>query len=122
MSKKSEYLKQYRADTHGKTKRVSVSLSLAEFKTLKKMADVEKKKPTALLKELAFSSLDHRANYPLDVSADLGDLVHILRGVGNNINQIARHANTFKKVVDENDVLLKLHIMEEEIKNFLNRQ
>lgn len=119
MTDKSEYLKEYRKENKGNTKRVSITLDIPEYEKLCRMAKAEGKKPTALIKELAFLGLEGRANYPLDVSSDLGDLVHVLRGVGNNINQIARHSNTFKKVADDNEALLNLKKMEDEVKEFL---
>lgn len=120
MSKKTDYLRKYRAKNKGKTKRVSVTLSLDEFQKLEAMAKVEKTKPTALLKKLAFSSLEKKADFPLDVSVDFGELVHILRGVANNINQMAKHSNTIKRVADESRLFSMLQLIEEENKKFLS--
>lgn len=122
MSDRSKYLKNYRCENKDKIKRVNLTLTVEEHKRLCRMAKAESKKPTGFLKELAFVSLEDRANYPLDVSSDLGELVLILRGIGNNINQIARHSNTFKKVLDENEVLLNIKNMEDEIKKFLKNK
>ena len=119
MTKKSEYLKKYREENKRKTKRVSVTLSLDEFKQLEQMAKVEKIKPTTLLKKLAFSSMNKKADFPLDVSADFGDLVHILRGVANNINQMAKHSNTIKRVADESRLFALLKSIEDENRKFL---
>lgn len=119
MTKKSEYLKKYREENKRKTKRVSVTLSLDEFKQLEQMAKVEKIKPTTLLKKLAFSSMNKKADFPLDVSADFGDLVHILRGVANNINQMAKHSNTIKRVADESRLFSLLKSIEDENRKFL---
>ncbi|HHH14307.1 MAG TPA: MobC family plasmid mobilization relaxosome protein [candidate division WWE3 bacterium] len=119
MTKKSEYLKKYREENKRKTKRVSVTLSLDEFKQLEQMAKVEKIKPTTLLKKLAFSSMNKKADFPLDVSADFGDLVHILRGVANNINQMAKHSNTIKRVADESRLFTLLKSIEDENRKFL---
>ena len=83
------------------------------------MAKVEKIKPTTLLKKLAFSSMNKKADFPLDVSADFGDLVHILRGVANNINQMAKHSNTIKRVADESRLFTLLKSIEDENRKFL---
>ena len=53
-----------------------------------------------MLKNLAFEHLDNQNKYPFEVQKSLKELVHILRGVGNNINQIARYTNTAKRVWD----------------------
>ena len=119
MTKKTEYLKKYRAENKGKTKRVSVTLSPDEFKQLEQMAKVEKTKPTALLKKLAFSSMNKKADFPLDISVDLGELVNILRGVANNINQMAKHSNTIKRVTDESRLFTMLKAIEDENRKFL---
>jgi len=122
MTKKSEYLKKYREENKGKFKRVNVTLSLDEFKQLEKMAKVEKIKPTTLLKKLAFSNMNKKAEFPLDVSADFGDLVHILRGVANNINQMAKHSNTIKRVADESRLFTMLKAIEDENRKFLENK
>jgi len=122
MTKKSEYLKKYREENKGKNKRVNVTLSLDEFKQLEKMAKAEKIKPTALLKKLAFSSIDKKLDFPLDVSVDFGDLVHILRGVANNINQMAKHSNTIKRVADESRLFSLLKAIEDENRKFLENK
>ena len=119
MSNKKEYLKKYREKNKGKTKRVSVTLSLSEFKELEKMAKVEKTKPTTLLKKLAFSNINKKVDFPLDVSADFSDLVHILRGVANNINQMARHSNIIKRVADESRLFAMLKEIEDKNRKFL---
>lgn len=98
---------------------MSVTLSPDEFKQLEQMAKVEKTKPTALLKKLAFSSMNKKADFPLDVSVDLGELVNILRGVANNINQMAKHSNTIKRVTDESRLFTMLKAIEDENRKFL---
>jgi len=71
---------------------------------------------------LAFEHLDNQNKYPFEVQKSLKELVHILRGVGNNINQIARYTNTAKRVWDEEKALKHLVFLEEQVQAFLNKK
>lgn len=115
-----EYMKTYRAKNKGNatSKRFSISVSSSDHKKLKSAAKKNKKSLSKYTKELALISLYERENYPLDVSASLADLTHILRGIGNNINQIARHSNTFKTFTQDKEVALKLKLLEDTIKEY----
>lgn len=116
---KREYMKDYRKCNPQTAKRVSVTLTKIEYEQLKKLADTHKITPTRQLKKLAFSGLKNQENYPQKVEKSLAELVHILRGVGNNINQLAHHSNTFESIVDNNKILQHLFHLENEVKDFL---
>ena len=115
-----DYMKKYRETHKEKGKRVSVTLTHQEYLQLKKSAKKEKQTPTKRLKELAFNSLNEKENIPINVQESFSQFVHILRGVGNNINQMARHSHTFKKIQDEGKVLDHLQLLEEKIKTFIS--
>lgn len=116
------YMRQYREQNQATTKRVSVTLTRDEYTQLKKNAQAHKTTPTKHLKDLAFASLDQQTHYPAETQASLKELVHILRGVGNNINQIARYSNTVKKAWNEDKALQHLIELEQHIQNFLKEK
>ena len=117
-----EYMKKYRQEHKNPSKRVNVSLSKSEYFRLKKSAKEQKISPTKQLKNLAFIALDEQENYPVEIEKSLKELVHVLRGVGNNINQIARYSNTVKKAWNEDKALQHLIFLEQEIQKFLNQK
>jgi len=120
--KRREYMKEYRQKNKNVTKRVSVTLTNKEYLKLKKSAEEFGISPTKRLKSLAFEHLNNQNKYPFEVQKSLKELVHILRGVGNNINQIARYSNTVKRVWDEEKALKHLMFLEEQIQAFLNKK
>jgi hypothetical protein len=115
-----DYMKKYRKTHKEKGKRVSVTLTHQEYLQLKKSAKEQKQTPTKRLKELAFYSLNEKESIPIDTQESFSQFVHILRGIGNNINQMARYSNTFKKIQDEGKVLHHLQLLEEKIKTFIS--
>jgi hypothetical protein len=74
---------------------------------------------TSHLKACAISGLDARYLVPPDVTERLDALVAILRGVGNNLNQMARHSNEMKAFVDSREAHLQLRRIENEVRAFL---
>jgi glutathionyl-hydroquinone reductase len=115
-------MKEYRKNNPQVTKRVSVTLSAEEYNLLKKQAESHNITPTKQLKKLAFSQLKNQENYPQEVRKSLHEFVHILRGVSNNINQLAHHSNTFETIVDQNKVFQQLFQLENEVKQFLSEK
>ena len=57
---------------------------------------------------------------PPNIESRLDDLVAIMRGIGNNLNQLARHSNEMKYFLDTKEVALQLRRLEEEITRFVS--
>lgn len=109
--KQSDYQKAYKAKYNTRHKRVSVTLTLAEYRQLKEAAKQQKTKPTSLLKELAFASLNDTDLQPTELVDKLNEHNRLVRSIANNLNQIAHHANIFSEVDKKTvfDHLRKLH-------------
>ena len=114
-----DYMKAYREEGRYTPKRVNITLSSAEYSTLKQRAKKEEKTVTRLVKELALVSLYERDNFPEDVSHRLNELAIILRGVATNINQMARHSNQLKQFSEQEALILKLRLLEDQVHDFL---
>lgn len=78
--------------------RVNCTLSKKEYKQLKNISEAQKISHTKLLKKLAFSLLEKRKYFSPSGEKNLRGLILEIRKIGVNINQIAKHTNTFQKV------------------------
>ena len=100
-------------------RRVSVTLDPTEYARLVVDAKMHRTQPTANLKRLALAQLDRVYLVPPDQGERLDVLIAVLRGVGNNLNQLARHANEMRAFMDTDSVRLRLQYMEDEIRRFV---
>ncbi len=105
---RKQYLKTYQENYKGKVKRVKLTFSLEEFGEVEALANSLDIKPSILIRRLALATI--RGNKFLDTEAkqELRNLHYLVSNIANNVNQLARHSNTLKRVVDDNQVLLEL--------------
>lgn len=113
------YNQHYKTEYQERTKRVSITLSLSEYAELEKRAKVEGVKPTSLVKNMALAFHQQTPIIPEMVQVELQELRFLLRNIANNINQIAHHSNTIKRLADENGLLLEIQKMETTINDFV---
>jgi hypothetical protein len=120
--KRKLYNKEYQAEYKDRAKRVSVTLTNAEYSDLAKRAKDEGIKPTALLKNMAIAYHQQAPIMPEMIRDELQELRFLIRNVANNINQIAHHSNTIKRLADENGLLLEIQKMETTINDFITQR
>jgi len=120
MSKKSrkEYLKEYSK----RVKRVSVTLTLKEYKILEREAKKYGLKPTTFLKEAFFKCLDDEKFLSKTQEDELKNFVRAIRGIANNINQMAKHSNIFFAVLNKKRVFKNLEELEKLVMDFVMRK
>jgi hypothetical protein len=113
-SNSAEYQKRYRKSNPKKRKVVSVSLDLDEHALLKAAAkQMQIKHLSAFLREASLNQARMSQMQRPEVTAELKDWRLQLSGIANNINQIARHSNEVKHVVDSNDFYAQLKSLQE---------
>ena len=100
-------------------RRVSATLSPVEYQQLQASAASFKERVTTHLKRCALAHLETRYLVPPDIEERLDDLVAIMRGIGNNLNQLARHSNEMKYFLDTKEVQLQIRRLEEELTRFV---
>lgn len=100
-------------------RRVNVTLSPTEYARLKEQADIHQERVTTHLKRCAFSYIDSSYLLPPDIADRLDSLLGIMRGIGNNLNQLARHSNEMRYFLDTESVRLQLKRMDEEVRRFV---
>lgn len=120
--KRKLYNQQYKAEYKERTRRVSITLSHSEYTAIEKRAKAENIKPTALIKNMAMAYYQQAPIIPEIVRDELQELRFLLRNVANNINQIAHHSNTIKRLADENGLLLEIQKMENTINDFVTQR
>lgn len=118
---RSTYMETFRAEQRlAGVRRVSVTLTAAEFERMNASAVVHGERITTHVKTCAFAHLDACYLVPLDVAERLDALLAIMRGIGNNLNQLARHSNEMQYFLDTEEVRLQVKRMDEAVRTFVN--
>lgn len=120
-SSTTEYMQTFRErQRQAGVRRVSVTLSADEWAALHQHAAEHRERVTTHLKKCAFAHLHARYLVPPDLSERLDVLVATLRGIGNNLNQLARYSNEMRAFLDHEEVRLQLRRLEGEIRAFIS--
>ena len=116
----SAYMKTFRENQRkAGVRRVNVTLSAAEHARMVRAAEAQREPLTTHLKARAFAHLDARYLVPPDLAERLDSLLVVMRGIGNNLNQLARHSNEVRAFLDAEEVRLQLKRMDEAIRAFV---
>lgn len=99
--------------------RMTITLTAAEADRLKASAKRHRARPTSHLKACALSGMDARYLVPPDTKERLDALLAVMRGIGNNLNQLARYSNEMRYFLDTEEVRLNLKRMDEEVRRFV---
>ena len=119
-SDRASYMETFRAEQRlAGVRRVSVTLTAAEFERMNQSADVHGERITTHVKACAFAHLDARYLVPEDVADRLDTLLAVMRGIGNNLNQLARHSNEMQYFLDTEEVRLQVKRMDEAVRTFV---
>lgn len=120
--RKSYYRKLWAEKKSRGEKRISPIFTADEIDQLQKSAAAfgETSLP-AHVKRLALAKLDDRYLVPSDILERMDSLLAIMRGIGNNLNQLARHSNEMRYFMDTAEVRLQLKRMDDEIRQFLTQ-
>lgn len=112
------YMKSYRADYKKRVKIVKVTLRMSEFAKLKATAKTEGVRPATLACEYIKEALTGDPRVPASIEAEIKAVRHLIRNIGNNINQIAHHSNTIKRVADERGLFRWLKALEGHVADY----
>lgn len=119
---RTEYMKAYRADARNAgVRRVSATLNEAEYAQLADSAKAHHERITTHLKTQALANLERRYLVPPDTNERLDTLIAIMRGIGNNLNQLARHSNEMRYFLDTEEVRLQVKRMEDAVRQFVSQ-
>ncbi len=102
-----------------RTKQISVTLSLEDYKMLAQAASRQGRRSVG--QQLKAEALAYRTQSHLpeiDTQNYLTELIRILRGIGTNLNQIAKHSNTVQQAIGEQQVIQMLQTLEATAEGF----
>ena len=106
------YDKRYRADYAGRVTYINVAFPKAAITGLKARAERDGTRLAPLIRELALSQLEQTAFVSPAVEAKLDRLRWLMSNIANNVNQMARHSNQLRVMVEEEDLLVHLEKLE----------
>lgn len=102
-------------------RRVSVTLSSDELARFEASAQAHGEKLTTHVKACAIGYLDDRYLVLPDIAERLDGLLSVMRGIGNNLNQLARYSNEMRYFLDTEEVRLQLKRLDEDIRRFVTQ-
>lgn len=116
------YQKSYRQKYSEKNRRISISVSNAEYSALEQIARRENIKVTTLVREYAFAGLTNTLCVPNELRSELQQLGFLVRNIANNVNQAAHYSNYLRRVTDENGLLQCIKKLEDTIHEFVQER
>jgi len=90
---REHYQRDYRQQYKDQAKRVNLTFSLPEYRSIARGAKTSGLPVAAYVKRLALSAHDRRAETPEELAEQLAELERVIRTIANNVNQMARHSN-----------------------------
>ena len=119
---RSAYQKSYRQKHSEEHRRISISVSNAEYSALEKFARRENIKVTTLVRDLAFAGLSNTRYVPKGLRTELEQLGFLVRNIANNVNQAAHYSNSLRRVADENGLLQCIKNLEDTVHEFVQNR
>ena len=117
-AKRRDYQKDYQKDYQVRTKRVNLVLSASEYRSVRKSAEASGQALATYVKGQAM--LAHQGQLetalPEELLEQLAELDRVVRTIANNANQMARHSNRVRQVLDDTQPFLHIQALEAELK------
>ncbi len=117
-----KYQTLYQRNYRLKKRQVTLTLEIPDFQIWKKRADQAGR--TVARQIIAEADVARTGNRlpSLGDEAELRDLIRIMRGIGNNLNQVAHNSNRFSKLLEERRARQLLMAFEDAAAAFILRQ
>ncbi len=100
-------------------RRVTVNLNSDEYARMEASALKQGERFATHIKRRAFADLDAIYIVPPDLAERLDDVLSVVRGIGNNLNQLARHSNEMRAFMHTHEVQLQLKRMDDMVRQFV---
>ncbi len=115
---RQRYMKDYRSAYKARAKIIKVALPNNLYAELAAKAKADRTTPTGLVRELVATGLSGDPSIPAAVADELKTLGRLVRSIANNLNQLAHHANTVRRVVDIASVFQELKRLDEAVRSY----
>lgn len=102
-----------------KKRQISMTLSIAEYRYWNLLAKRNGVKIGQQIKAEAIAYGRQERVPEAALLTKLSEHTHILRGIGNNLNQIARHSNSFRKFIHHHQTIKLLRKLEAAAESFV---
>ena len=117
MMDRNDYQREYQKNYQARTKRVNLVFSAAEYRSVKSVASSSGMAIASYVKRCALEAHHHKAaSIPEEVLEQLEDLRRMVRIMGNNLNQMAKHSNRVGEVLDATEPFVYIQSLEAELK------
>jgi 16S rRNA U516 pseudouridylate synthase RsuA-like enzyme len=109
-----EYLAEYRKHNH----EIKITLSNADYAVIKRIAEKQGTKTSSFIRMATMEQSKHLYLFPKDLEIEIKGAIRNMRGIGNNINQIAKYCNEqhYSSPESLETIFNLLRKLEEEIK------
>jgi len=114
------YDKEYYQANKGKKKRVTLRYTPAEYKQIETLSSALDLTPAVLIKRLSLATINTEQFLSAESEDQLQSVSFLIRNIANNVNQMAKHSNTLKRVVDENHLLAELRQLETIVRDYVS--
>lgn len=113
-----DYQRDYQKEYQMRTKRVNLTFSRSEFRSLKSAAVASGEAMATYVKRRALEAHHNKlqTSVPEEVLEQLAELDRVARTIANNVNQMARHSNRVRQVLDDTQPFLYIQSLEAELK------
>ena len=117
-----DYHRKYWQSYKKKTKQISLTLSVEEYKIWQQAAERQGRRSVGQqIKAEALAYRNKEFLPELDTQHYLTELIRILRGIGNNLNQIAHHSNAVGAAMQEREAISQLKHLEQVADGFIRQ-
>jgi hypothetical protein len=119
---RAEYLRRYRQEYKDHAKRVTLTFSLSEYRSIARDAKAAGLPIAGYVRRLALQTPNPaKATLPEPLASEFADLDRVIRTIANNVNQMARHSHRIAHVLDEQEVFLHIHALQRELQATIAR-
>lgn len=101
-------------------KEIRITVKTDDYDRIKAAAQNKNLSMAAFVRSLVDATIDDVRKRPSIDSKQLGELIHHLKKIGSNINQIAKKLNSGNNDVSERFVLQQLLIIQRTMKEVIN--
>lgn len=119
-SNSAQYQSDYRKKNSHKKRVVSVAMSQDDHAEFLYYAKSQNLSMSALLREATLHQLRGSQLKSKALEEELKELRFLISNIGNNINQVARHSNRVKHLIDEQGLLNELMKLQKTVDDFTN--